>query len=215
MTSSTAVRLRPSKSFHQRSALVGEAGQRQHPVADRVAGGLVSGDGQQDEERRHLGGRELLTVDLGLNQAGGQILVRIGAPVLGQCVRVGADFHCDRAELVEVGGQVGIAEAEDDVGPVEDLVVVFGRDAHHVADHLQGQRAGEFGDQLAVAVRVPFDHLRDQPTGAIADRGFDPRNHLRGEGAADDRSQPLMPRVVHRDHRPEVLGQFGASGRRW
>ena len=64
-------------------------------------------------------------------------------------------------ELVEVGGDVGIAEAQNDVGPVEDpLMVVFG-DAHHVADDLQRQGAGQVSDDLALAVGMVLHHRRD------------------------------------------------------
>ena len=40
---------------------------------------------------------------------------------------------------------VGVAEAEDHVGPVEDPLVVLLGDAHHVADDLQRQGPGQLG----------------------------------------------------------------------
>ena len=86
---------------------------------------------------------------------------RLSPPVLGERGGVGADVDGDLHELVEIGGQVGVAEAEDDVGPVEDLLVVLVGDAHHVADHLQRQRTGQLGDQFG---RCRRDGSRSSPT---------------------------------------------------
>ena len=61
---------------------------------------------------------------------------------------------------------------------------------------------------FAVAVGVIGDHRRDQAPGPLAHRRLDPGHHFRGERPADDRPQPLMPRIVHHDHRAEVLGDL-------
>ena len=79
-------------------------------------------------------------------------------------------------------------------------------DPHHVADDLQRQRPGQLADRLAVAVGMSGDHRGDQSVGPLAHRCLDAGHHFRGESPADDRSQPLMPRVVEHDHRAEVLG---------
>lgn len=99
--------------------MLGIAGQCQHAVSDRVARRLVAGHHQQDEERRDLPRRQPLAVDLGFDQAAGQIVVVVDPAVFGQRGGVGADVRRNLHELVEIGGQIGIAEAENDVGPVK------------------------------------------------------------------------------------------------
>ena len=82
-------------------------------------------------------------------------------------------------------------------------------DAHHVADHLQWQRSGEFGHQLALAVGMVGDQVRDQPPRPVAHRLLSAGHHLRCEGAADDVAQPRVTWIVQVDHRAEVLGHLG------
>ena len=155
-------------------------------MADRVAGGFVSGHGQQDEERRDLSRRQPFAVDLGGYQCGGQIIARVGPAILGKRGGIGADIDGDLHEFFVVGREIRVSEAEDDVGPVEDLLMVIIRDAHHVADHLEGQRSGQFGHQFAPAVGVVGDQFRNQLAGAIANRFLGSRDHLRREGTAHD-----------------------------
>ena len=178
-------------------------------MADGIAGGLVAGDHEQDEERGDFGRRKPLAVDFGLHQAGGQIVSGIAAAILGQCGGVGTDIHCHLDELIEVGGQVGVTEAKYHVRPVKDPLMVFLGNAHHVADDLQGEWTGQFGHHFALSVWMVLHHRRHQPAGALANRLLGAGHHPRREGAAHDVAQPRMPRVVERDHRPEVLGQLG------
>ncbi|CKR54167.1 Uncharacterised protein [Mycobacterium tuberculosis] len=42
--------------------------------------------------------------------------------------------------------------------------------------------------------------------GPVTHGCFDAGYHLRGEGSADNRAQPLMARIVEHDHRAEVFG---------
>src|SRR5580704_307387 len=66
-TSSTPVAaISPGSACH--SALVGVLGHGQEAVTDRVAGGLVARDDQEDEERRDLGVSERLAVDVRVHQ---------------------------------------------------------------------------------------------------------------------------------------------------
>ena len=98
-------------------------------------------DRKQNEERGHLCRRQPLTVDLGLHQVGGQILVRIGAAVLGQRDAVTADSIAT-VNLVEIGGDVRIAEPRMTFVQWKTFCAVLVRDAHHVADDLQREWAG-------------------------------------------------------------------------
>ncbi len=174
-------------------ALVGIPGERQDTVADRVAGGLVARDHQQDEERRDLGRRQPLTVDLGLHQRGRQVLLRVDSAVLGVRGGVRADVHRDLDELLVVLGDVLVPEPEDHVGPVEDLLVVVLGDAHHVADHLQRQRAGQLRDHLTLAVGMC--RRSSSRRGGVPGPGRTASvraTTLRGERPADDVAQPQM-----------------------
>ncbi len=84
-------------------------------------------------------------------------------------------------------------------------MVGFG-DAHHVADDLQRQGAGQVGDDLALTVGMVLHHRGHQPPGPVAHGILDEGQHPRSECAADDVAQPGVPRIVHRDHRSEVFG---------
>ena len=178
-------------------------------MADRVASGLVARDNQQDEKRGHLGGGEPLAVEFGLHQAGGQIVAGCAPPVVGKRGGVRTDVHRYLVELVEVRGDVGIAETQNDVRPVEDPLVVGFGNAHQVADDLQGERTGQIGDDLALAVGMILQHRGHKAAGPVAHRILEEGQHTRGERAADDVAQPGVARIVHRDHRAEVLGQLG------
>ena len=136
----------------QQLALIGEVGERLHPVADRVAGRLVAGDDEQDEERAELLRGELVAVDLGGHHHRRDVVLRVGATVLPE--RLGVHEHLEgvRHEIFERAAELGIADAEDRVGPLEDPGVVLGRDAHHVADDLEGQRRGDVLDEVALLV---------------------------------------------------------------
>ena len=68
--SSTAVGATAVEVVRPELALVGVVGEREHAVADRVAGRLVAGDDEQDEERAELlaSGAGRLAVDLGVHE---------------------------------------------------------------------------------------------------------------------------------------------------
>ena len=149
-----------------------------------------------------------VAVDLGLHQARGQIVVVVDAAILRQRAGVGADVHRNLNELFEIRRQIGVAEPENHVGPVEYPLMVFLGNPHHVADDLQRQRPGELADQIGLSVGMIGDQRCDQPVGPLAHRRLDAGHHLRGERPADDRAQPLVSRIVEHDHRAEVLGHL-------
>ena len=141
---------------------------------------------QKDEERGDFGGRKTFTVDFGLYQAGGQILAGTMAAVVGQRGGVGTHIHRHRGELVEIGRDVGVSEPQDHIRPSEDLLMVFLGDAHHVADDLQRQWTGQFGDDVALAVRMVGQHRRNQLMGALANRVLGAGHHPWRKRAAHD-----------------------------
>ena len=64
--------------------LIGMLGQGQQTVADGVAGGLVPGHHQQDEEGRHFRWAERLAVDVGVDEGRGHVVGGIAPAGFGQ-----------------------------------------------------------------------------------------------------------------------------------
>ena len=72
--------------------LIGVLGQGQQAVADGVAGGLVAGHDEEDEEGGHLGRGERLAVDVGVDQGRGDVVGRVDPPGLGQLGHEGGEL---------------------------------------------------------------------------------------------------------------------------
>ena len=152
--SSTAVLRAPREVAEPELALVGMLGERLHPVADGVARRLVAGDDEEDEERAELLRGELLAVDLGVHHRRREVVGRVGAAVLAE--RLGVGEHPQRTRPSgprSMPPYSGSPTPRIDVGPGEDLLLVGGGDAHHLADDLQRQRGGDLLDEVALAVR--------------------------------------------------------------
>ena len=127
----------------------------------------------------------------------------------------GAQQGAHDAGLGLVGDVLGVAEAEDHVGAVEDELLLAARDAHHVDDDPQRQGGGHVGDEVALAA---LDDLVDD---LRRDR-LDVTLHLvelaGREPPGDDPPHPGVLGVVHVDHRAEELeelrGHVGDVGAR-
>ena len=189
----------------QQVALVGEFGEGLHPVADRVAGGLVAGHHQQDEERTELLRRQLFAVDLGGHHDRGDVVPRVRLAVLAE--RLGVHEHLERLahQVVEARRELGVAGAQDRVRPPEHPCVVLGRDAHHVADDLQRQGRRDVFDEVARLVGEVVEQTVDHLVGLGANRVLDGSDLPGREALRHDRPQPEMTRIVHVDHRAEEL----------
>ena len=99
----------------------------------------------------------------------------------------------------------GSAEAEDDVGAVEDELLLAAGDAHHVDDDPQGQQGRDLGHEVALAL---LDDLVDDAGGHAFDVGTH-RLELSGrEAPGHDAAQPGVAGVVHVDHRAEELEEL-------
>ena len=109
-------------------SLIGMLGEGQQPMADGVAGGLVAGHHQQNEERRHLGIGQRLAIDVGVDQRGGHILGGVLLSVLGQIVHQHVELlrrhHEGDHGILALGDVFGVSVREDHVGGVEHGVVV-------------------------------------------------------------------------------------------
>ena len=74
-------------------------------------------------------------------------------PLAAEVLGVLEELHAGGHELLDRGGVLRIADAEDGVGELEDAPVVARRDAHHLADDLERQRRGDLADEVALAAR--------------------------------------------------------------
>ena len=186
-------------------------------MADGVAGGLVAGHHQQNEERRHFGVGQCLAIDIGVDQGGGHILGGVLLSVLGQIVHQQIQLlrrvHEGDHGVLTLGHVFRVTVREDDVGRVEDGVVVGRPDTHHVADDLEGQPGGDLDREVAAAL---VGHSVDHGVGHVVDAFLDGLDHARVEGRRHDPPQTSMARVVHVDHGAEelvhLLGQVDHGG---
>ena len=181
------------------------AGERHHAVADRIARRLVAGGRQQDEERANLRRRQVLAVDLGLNQVCGEVLTGPRPPFLGQVHAVLREFDDCLDHHVEITGRLVVSGSQNHRRPVEDLLFVLLRDAHHVADDLQRQRTGYLVDEVGVRVAMVGGHVRHEPARAVVHTVLDASHDLGREGTVDHLAQPKVTRVVKADHRAHEL----------
>ena len=103
--------------------------------------------------------------------------------------------------------EFGIALTDDDVRHVEDELVLTLRDAHHVADDLDGQPRSARRDEVAARacfLQTMNDRLRrgvDIFDVALQHAGREPGRH--------EFAQSSVSRIVHIDHRAEELVELG------
>ncbi len=95
-----------------------------------------------------------------------------------------------------------VARRGDDVGAAEDGGVLGPGKADHVADDLERERCGEFGDEVALAQGGhPVDQAGGHRLDPVGD-GVDPSGT---EGRRHDAPQPGVAGIVGRDHAGEEL----------
>ena len=164
-------------------------------MRDRVAGGLVAGHRQHDDEEAELVIGQLLPVDVGLDQRRDDVVGRVLAPLVGHRHRVHDQFH-RRLRRIDIG-ELGILAAGHLVGPAEQLVAVVLRHAQQAGDGLQRQFARHLLDEVATARggRVLGDVL-----GALCELLLQPTDRAGGESPGDDLAQPGVVRGVHVEH---------------
>ena len=191
-----------------RALLVGVLRQLHHAVADRVAGGLVAGDDEEDEEAAELLGAHAVAVDDRVHHHRGQVVGRVLQSVLAEGLGIGIDLEGDLDQVLERAAEVGVARTQDHVRPLEDLSLVGLGYAHHLADDLEGKGCGDRVHEVELATGVFLDHAVDDGARLVAHVFLDPADLFRGETLRDDRAQAHVLRVVHRDHRAEELVQL-------
>ncbi len=157
------------------------------------------------KKRSELLRRQPLAVDLGVHQRRGDVVARVGPTVLAELLGVHEHLHQHAHQLLERADVLGVADTEDHVGPLKDLGFVLGRDAHHLADDLEGERCGDLLDEVAFAIRELLDQPIDDRGRLRADVSLDLGDLPRREPLGDDAAQAEVARVVHGDHRADEL----------
>ncbi len=188
--------------------------ERLHAVADGVARRLVAGDDQQDEERRQVLARQRAAFELGIQQHRGQVLARPLAAILGHLLHerreLGARAQRRADQILIVRRHVRVAETEDAVGVLEDLLHLALGDPHQVDDHLERKRRRELRHEIAFAL---LDHAIDHRVGPPADALLEARKGTRRETAGDDPALRAVARIVHVDHAAEELVELARERR--
>ena len=181
-------------------------------MADGVARRLVAGHDEQDEEGPELARGQAFAVDLGVHEHRRDVVARVVEAVLAE--RLGVGEHGEHVadqplERVGLAADLRVARTEDHVRPREHLGVVALRDAHHLADDLEGERRGHRGHEVTRAIREAIDHAIDDRAGLLVDVALDAGHLLGREPLRHDRAQPEVLRVVHVDDRAHELGDLG------
>ena len=98
-----------ARSARKRASSRGMSISASDGVADQVGRGLVAGDEQQDQHLQHLLAAEVRALELGLHQAGEQVLLRLAAALVGECAR---SRRPSRREQAVRGSQAAPASAD-------------------------------------------------------------------------------------------------------
>ena len=187
---------------HQQLSLVGVLGEELESVARGVAGCLVASGAEQDEERGQFVFGEDLAVDLGIDECRGQIIGRgfaaLGDQTMHERGKRGTRVH-ERFERVGAfGDELGITVRQNDVGHVEDEVVLGLGNAHQVADESQRQTGGNVGNEVD---RALVGDAGDNALGLGFDGVIELLEHARRETPGHDAAQASVAGIIHVDHR--------------
>ena len=172
--------------------LVGEFGEGDHPVGDRITRGLVSGHREQDDEEPELVVGKLVPFDVGLDQLGDQVVPGVRRAVGGHLHAV--HDQLDRGADRVVAGEFRIEIAHHLVGPVEDFLALILGHTHQAGDGLQGKLARHLLDEVTrtVLCRGPDDRV-----GTLAKVFAQRLDRTRREGPRDDLAQVGVMGGVH------------------
>ena len=161
-------------------------------MGDRIAGCLVAGHREQDDEESEFVVGEFVSLDVGLHQLGDQVVARVGAPVGGHLHGVHDQLH-GRADRV-VGCELRIDIADHLVGPVEEFLALVLGYPHEPGNGLEWEFAGDLFDEVAGALlRRGFG----DGAGPLAKLGAKQFDGAGRESAGDDLAQVGVVRCVH------------------
>ncbi|CAG7348502.1 hypothetical protein PICSAR64_04377 [Mycobacterium avium subsp. paratuberculosis] len=184
-------------------------------IGKQFGGGLVTGDHHQEHEPEHLVVGEPIAVDLGLQQRRRQVPGGLLAPLLDHPLVI--DDEVERG-LDRLRRHVGdpLLAVHHAVGPGPHLNSIGLGHTHQLGDDVHGQLAGEFVDIVdgAAGRRARLvQHGVEVLGGDLGDPGLQFANPPGREPLRDQRAQPQMGGVVHRQERHR-LGGVRAAGRR-
>jgi hypothetical protein len=163
-----------------------------------VARGLVAAD--EDQQRLHEQRLvvEALAVDLRVHEEAHQVVRgRLRAAVGHHAQAVLAVLHAGlhlRGQLLRV---VAAEPAHQVVGPAQQALVTFGRDAEQVPDHDQRQPGRDVEDELALAA---LGHVVEDAGADLAHARLVGGDAPRGEAAVHQIAPHHVLRPVHGDH---------------
>lgn len=176
-----------------------------------LAGGVVAGDGEQDEEGPDLLVGQALTVDLGVHERGHEVVGGIARAVRGELLcglLEGRDEDRHRLERVRRDGEVGVGYRDGLLDEVGEWAVVGLGDADHPHDGHRRQPGGDARHEVAALARhkVGDDRL-DVAGDAVLELADVPRGERRGDQAAE--ADVVL--AVHRQERLRELQRGGES----
>src|ERR1700757_954892 len=202
-------RRRPSQHFFDRVGqqfqvvdqtlvLIGVLQQLPGPAGQRVTGGLVTADQQQQDLGEDLVVLEPRTLDLRVHQDADQIVGRLLLARRDHSVHVfgvgGEGIHRD---LHVFFGRSAAQCADQFVGPFEEHLAVLRTHTEHVPDDRHGQGRGEVPDEVTLAA---LTYRVDQRVAQQGDLGLQVFHPLAGEPVVDELAAQQMLRIVHLDH---------------
>jgi hypothetical protein len=190
--------------FEHLLALLGVLDEGQHPVGQGVAGGLVAGDGEQQEEHVELELGEGVALDLGPEQDRHHVVLGVLLAPGRQVVGVGVELHGGVEGVVVAAGVLGVVGADEAVRPVEDLEPVLLGDAEDVGDDLEGELGGDVGDEVALALLADGVDDARRP---VAHGVVELLDHAGREALVDEQPVPRVQRRVHVEHHLLLHGE--------
>ena len=157
--------------------------------------------------------RELVPVDLGVDQLGDDVVAWVAAASLTQGAREHVQLGSGRLGIGLVRRilvVLGVVSAHHPVRPVEEQVTLVLGHPHDRGDGLQRELRGQFGDELALA---PFDDLVHDELGPVDEVRLDQADHPRREPLVDEQPVAGVPRRVRHHHDPAAHVHPGIEGR--
>ncbi len=181
-------------------------GEQTETPADGVAGGLVAGHDEENEEARDLVVGELLAVELGVDEDGREVVGRRAdlrrRQVLHQVGQALSRGQRRREDVGALRSVLRIGDTEDRVRVVEHEVVLRFGYTHEIAHDPQGKSRGDVDDEVALAA---LTDLVDDRRGLIVDASLEGFDHPGRESGRDEPAQSSVAGIVHGDHRAEEL----------
>ncbi len=194
----------------QQPQLVGMAQERENPAREQVHRAFVARDVEEHDLGDQFVPAEHVAVVLGGDKRADQVVAGIVPFPVGHVADDSRQLAVGRPDL-GLQGRVGerLERAHQRSGELTDTGVLHHRDAQHLRDHAEGEREGEFGDEVRAA------RIRD-PVQRLVDKRRDPRfqrvDGTSGEGLGDKAAKPrVVRRVLVEDgqpaHQPVLLAE--------